>query len=127
MRCESECLLPSVRRIEIISSPKAFLANRIILRRPDGLSNHGQFPLGGRGNKFLPPNGHILGGLDPKADFVAPDLHDGHFDATVDQDGFVFMAAEYQHDRPPCKSSIMFPNNGRACSPAEKFNKVVRL
>src|SRR5208283_5396369 len=64
------------------------------------ISGHSQFPLS-RGDKFLPPNGHILGGLDPQADLVAPDLHDSHFDAAADHDGFFFMAADYEHDCPP--------------------------
>ena len=36
-------------------------------------SGHGQFPLGDRGNKFLPPNGNFLRSLDAQSDFVAVD------------------------------------------------------
>jgi len=61
------------------------------------------FSLLAKATKFVPPNGDILGGLNPKSDLVAPDLHDGHFDATADHDGFVFMAAEYEHRNPPCR------------------------
>jgi hypothetical protein len=66
--------------------------------------------------KFVPPNGHILRGLDPKADLVAPDLHDGHFDATADHDGFIFMTAEYEHDCLPDKMG------GRAVSTTTIWN-----
>jgi hypothetical protein len=60
-------------------------------------SKYDQFSLRGRHDSFLSPNGEFLRGLDPKANLITSDLHDGHFDLAVDHDGFILMAAQNKH------------------------------
>ena len=40
---------------------------------------------------FLAMNGNILGGDDPEANFVAPNLDDRDRDVAIDHDAFIFF------------------------------------
>src|SRR5437879_4630598 len=51
---------------------------------------------------LLPVDGDLLGRLEPEGDLVALDHHHGHADVVADDDLFTRLAAQDQHQKPPC-------------------------
>ena len=50
---------------------------------------------------FTPVDGHLFRGLHAQTDFVAANFDDDNRDVIVDDDAFVFLPREHQHDGIP--------------------------